>query len=93
MIRTLILTLLNFMLPFLLRFIYLAVKRWWVRKYNKKHNTSIKEPDWQYPWKLFIIIALGLTLSFVMVERVFLFDADTGFERVAPKSVNSADNG
>lgn len=86
MIRTLILTLLNLALPFLLRFIYLAVKRWWVRQQNKKNGTKIKEPDWTYPWRLFIAIALGLTLAMIMADRFFFFEKDKGFEHIIPKS-------
>lgn len=86
MFRTILLTLFNLALPFLLRFIYLSVKRYLVRRENKKRGTDIKEPDWTYPWKIFLGIALGLTLLMIMIDRFVLFEKTDSFVRDIPKS-------
>ena len=88
MIRMFVITVLNMALPFVLRFLYLAFKRWWVRRQNKKLNENKPLPSWSYPWKLVVIIALGLTMLTFAVERLFMFEQTEAFERIIPKSKN-----
>lgn len=82
MIRTVIITLLNLVLPFLLYFLYLNAKQYWAKKYQKHTG----EPQHKYPWKMFLIFAFTATLVFIFVERLFLFESDASFEHHIPKS-------
>ncbi|MFT7432427.1 MAG: hypothetical protein ACI9TY_000039 [Alphaproteobacteria bacterium] len=80
MLRTVIITLLNIALPFLIRAIYIYILRIQAKKQQKKGVVDITPPAWHFPVKKLILAGLALSLLSIVVLRFTTTDIDDPYE-------------
>lgn len=73
MIRTIILSLVNLALPFLLW----AFKIYAVRVWNRYHKKPL--PDYHFPWLKLLLIGVLLLVAVLVITRLFGVEVDTGW--------------
>lgn len=88
MIRTLIISLLNIALPFLLRALYIYFLRLRAKKQNKKGMKDITPPEWDFPIKKLVLIGLLLAIASIAVMRFAFTDIDNPYVGNIAKSEN-----
>lgn len=88
MIRTLIVTLLNIALPFLLRALYIYFLRLRAKKQSNKGMKDVTPPEWHFPVKKLVFIGLILSIASIAVMRFAFTEVDTPYIGNISKSEN-----
>lgn len=76
MLRTILISLLNIALPFLLRALYIYILRLHAKRQNKKGMKDVTPPAWDFPVKKLVIIGLILSILSIAFIRFFMTDLD-----------------
>lgn len=76
MIRTILLTLLNIALPFLIRAAYLYALKIIYKRKLKKGMKDVTPPEHHYPIKTLITIGLLMAIACIATNRFFFTETD-----------------
>lgn len=76
MLRTIVITLLNIALPFLIRALYIYILRMRAKSQTNKGMKDITPPAWDFPVKKLILIGLALALLSIGVMRFAFTEVD-----------------
>tara|TARA_R110000868_G_scaffold218576_2_gene469121 strand:- start:54927 stop:55196 length:270 start_codon:yes stop_codon:yes gene_type:complete len=86
MLRTILLTLLNIALPFLLRGLYIYALRLFAKRQQKKGMVDVTPPEWHFPVAKLVIIGLALSIVSIAVLRFTTTEIDTPYKGNTVKS-------
>lgn len=79
MFRTLVITLLNIALPFIIRALYIYGLRIIAKRKNKKGIKDVTPPEWTFPVKKLVLIGLMLSVISVGITRFFFVEIDAPY--------------
>ncbi len=76
MLRTIVITLLNIALPFLIRGAFIFIMRLRANRQQQKGIKDVTPPPWHFPVKKLVLIGLLLAVATIAVQRFAFTETD-----------------